>query len=95
MSRARIPPFRYGTFSGLGSLPRGIFYISGLNSSDIIQVILNTLIFYVQFLILIPHCSKKCMYNLNAKDNDGKTALMVAKQSGFQDIVMFIKAKLT
>ena len=43
--------------------------------------------------MLLDH-SKRIIY-LNAKDNDGKTALMVAKQSGFQDIVMLIKAKLT
>ena len=64
----------------------------------------NTTLFkkvYVQFVFpksikyrIFKNHSKRIIY-LDAKDNDGKTALMVAKQSGFQDIVMLIKAKLT
>ena len=32
--------------------------------------------------------------DLNVKDNDGRTALMIASQKGRQDIVQLIKAKL-
>ena len=41
--------------------------------------------------LLLDHSER---FDLNAKDINGNTALMIASQKGYQDIVQLIKTKL-